>query len=89
MNMVYEFKTLKDLHRDSFNNRELVESSATSGCFCCLEMFASSRITEWTDKGLTALCPSCGIDSVLTDSACILTDKLLHKMNLEYFNFDY
>lgn len=35
------------------------------GCFYCITIYGSSEIKEWIDGGQTALCPHCGIDSVL------------------------
>jgi hypothetical protein len=37
------------------------------GCFYCLETFDGAEIRQWTDEGITALCPRCGIDSVLSE----------------------
>jgi len=34
-------------------------------CFYCCEEIKTSDIEEWTDKGHTAICPSCHIDSIL------------------------
>jgi len=45
------------------------------GCFYCLERFTPNEIEEWIDdengeKALaTALCPKCGMDSVLGNAA--------------------
>ena len=35
------------------------------GCFCCLQTFAASEVTDWIDDGDTPLCPHCGIAAVL------------------------
>ncbi len=37
------------------------------GCFYCLSTFPGAEIREWIDEGTTALCPKCGIDSVLSE----------------------
>ncbi|GAB3357535.1 hypothetical protein GCM10027430_26920 [Lysobacter tyrosinilyticus] len=64
-------------HTKSSNHREEIESSPLCGCFYCLETFPSSAIEDWVDwpegtpeelelsAGTTALCPRCGIDSVI------------------------
>lgn len=51
--------------------REML-SAARCGCFYCCETFEPAEITEWIDptaddpqSGETALCPRCGIDSVI------------------------
>lgn len=51
-------------------NREVLARSETAGCFRCKKMFDPSEVEEWTDTdsngvGQTALCPKCGMDSVL------------------------
>ena len=52
-------------HRHSIRHREELKSSDVCGCFCCLDTFDYRNISEWVDGGVTALCPSCGIDSVI------------------------
>ncbi len=68
---------LRPSHQYAYHNRELILQSVVCGCFYCLAMFSSDEIEEWTDEpknddkityGLTALCPKCGIDSVLSDN---------------------
>lgn len=39
------------------------------GCFFCEETFSPTEITEWIDKADTALCPKCGINSVIGDAS--------------------
>ena len=60
---------LEGQHRRSSNHREQILASAICGCFYCCETFAPTEIEEWVDEldgvGTTALCPRCGIDSVL------------------------
>ena len=56
------------VHKDCHSHRALVERSKTVGCFYCRSTFAPEDIKEWIDKEQTALCPLCGIDSVLPDS---------------------
>ena len=36
-------------------------------CFYCFHSFNPATLTEadWTDKGTTAICPNCGVDSLL------------------------
>ena len=56
---------LERAHKFSSNHRHLLENSAVCGCFHCGEMFTSDEITSWIDNDQTALCPVCGIDSIL------------------------
>lgn len=52
-------------HEWSSYHRETLRNSKVCGCFYCLEIFPSSEIENWTDDDDTALCPKCGIDSVI------------------------
>jgi len=60
---------LESAHRLCANHRATIESSALCGCFYCRTTFEAKEVTEWVDDEQTALCPKCGIDSVLGDSA--------------------
>lgn len=50
-----------------FYNRERLENCRVCGCCNCLQVFVPELIKRWTDDGLTACCPCCGIDSVVSD----------------------
>ncbi len=54
-------------HRHSSNHRQEIEASKVCGCFYCLAVFPPASIDEWCDEDGTALCPKCGIDSVIGD----------------------
>lgn len=60
-------------HPWSIAHRASIEASTRCGCFHCLACFAPDRIATWVDivdgVGVTALCPSCGIDAVIGDAA--------------------
>lgn len=58
---------LREIHKESSYHREDLEASKVCGCFFCLNLFSPKDIEEWIDKEQTALCPHCGIDSVLSD----------------------
>lgn len=80
---------LYEAHKFSSNHREYVEIGIC-GCFYCERIFDVSEtpIKEWTDKGTTAHCPFCGIDSVLP-GACLpqATDpKFLSAMHDAWFS---
>ena len=64
--------------------------SQKCGCFYCKSTFNTNEINDWTDeddeRGKTALCPNCGIDSVLSDEFPIDDNEFLKEMNKEYFN---
>lgn len=71
---------LKSTHYDCSLHRPLIERSKQVGCFYCLRLFSPSEIKKWIDDDQTALCPHCGIDAVLPDSANIAEEflKLMH-----------
>ena len=49
----------------SFHNKEAIESTKMVSCYFCCNVYPSSRIKHFVDSGATAICPICGIDSVL------------------------
>lgn len=58
-------------HKLSIRNRTILESGHLCGCFSCITVFPVSAIKEWTDDGQTAICPRCGIDSILPETVDI------------------
>ena len=84
---------LKQIHKFSACHEFKVKNSEVCGCFYCTQFFLSEDIEEWVNddfkdgrKGKTALCPKCGIDSVLPEvDDFTLNLKLLEDMNAEYF----
>jgi hypothetical protein len=64
------------------NHRTELDDSALCGCFFCFRTFGRSEIQIWIDKNQTALCPRCGIDSVIgTASGFVVDDRFLRKLN--------
>ncbi len=64
---------LEAAHKKSIFHRAEIEKSVICGCFHCEAVFPPAEIEHWTDKSKpkeqwTALCPECGIDSVLGDA---------------------
>jgi hypothetical protein len=73
-------------HGHCSDHRAEVMSSQTCGCFYCKETFGPAEIVEWVDDGKTALCPRCGIDSVIgSESGFPLTQDFLSEMNRYWF----
>jgi hypothetical protein len=72
-------------------------ASDLCGCFYCLEIFDPDEIMDWieegpgkttdiTDNGQTALCPKCGIDSVIgSASGYPITSEFLQRMKDYWF----
>lgn len=73
-------------HDASSNHQEAVSTSELCGCYCCMKTFTPSEIVETTDNEQTALCPKCGIDSVIGDqSGFPITTEFLDRMNKFWF----
>jgi len=77
--------TLEALHHLSFINKGGVDKSEDVGCFACEEVYSADQVTDWVDKGRTALCPICGIDSVLPDAWVAITPAMLEVLKQHYF----
>ena len=60
---------LESAHKHSSRHREEILASEVCGCFYCLATFPPGEIEDWIDEkkrvGETAICPRCGIDSVI------------------------
>lgn len=71
---------------------EEILNSRICGCFYCLETFRPDEIIEWhledeSGIGQTALCPKCGIDSVIgSDSGYPIEHSFLKKMKDFWFS---
>jgi hypothetical protein len=81
----------RDAHAHSSNHRAEIEASAACGCFYCCAQFSPAAIVEWVDddangRGKTAVCPRCGIDSVIGDaSGFAVSPKVLIEMRSYWF----
>lgn len=86
----YNKEFLELAHKRSIFHFKEVSESPKCGCFHCQTVFETSEITDWTDEqnesGKTALCPNCGIDSVLSNKLPIDDKGFLNEMNKKYFN---
>jgi hypothetical protein len=77
------------LARDhSVRNRDEILAGELCGCFYCTSVFAPSTVVDWAkdEGGDTAICPKCGIDSVLGDRAGYpLSEEFLRRMHEAWF----
>jgi predicted RNA-binding Zn-ribbon protein involved in translation (DUF1610 family) len=71
-------------HVFSGHHRKQLEHAGKAGCFYCLQFFDPSEVTEWIDDDQTALCPGCGIDSVLPVDEQV-TPEFLKAMQQSWF----
>ncbi|AEF21811.1 conserved hypothetical cytosolic protein [Pseudomonas fulva 12-X] len=62
---IFDSADIKETHKYSIRHRGELKNSETCGCFYCLDIFDYKNIEDWIGDGDTALCPSCGIDSVI------------------------
>jgi hypothetical protein len=83
-----------EAHRHCALHADEIRRSAVCGCFYCQSTFAPTEILEWIDDrnvgegrtGRTALCPKCGIDSVLGDASGFpMTREFLDAMHARWF----
>lgn len=85
-------------HRHAGQHRNAVQASGVCGCFYCLAIFPPGEVTEWIDwpadtpaaeenaRGQTALCPRCGIDSVIGDASGLpIAPEFLARMEAHWF----
>lgn len=75
-------------HSHSFNNQSEINASALCGCFNCLARYPPCEVQKWVveQKGeKTAICPACGIDTVIgSDSGFELDADFLRMMQAEF-----
>ena len=80
-------RMMKYLHF-TIENKQQVLASQTCRCANCLATFSGAEVTEFTDKGKTAICPKCGVDAVLPDCVEGLDDQLLQEIHDYWFEDD-
>ena len=74
----------------SIRNEESINNSDFCGCFHCISIFpvADVKLSDLIiekDGHRTAICPICGIDSVLGDASVEISAEILEMMNEYYF----
>ena len=73
-----------EAHKFSNNHMGAIQKDKVCGCFYCLKIFSPDEIDEWIiddnpcDRGGTAICPYCGIDSVIGESSGIPSPKIFY-----------
>ena len=77
-------------HKRSSIHRETLLLSEFCGCFHCCEIYSPKLIDEWVDEdeagiGQTAMCPKCGIDSVISVSGNVAESTDLLKRMQQYW----
>ena len=74
-------------HKYCINHKEKLLKDEKCGCFYCIKIFKPSEIVFWIIDPLeTAVCPYCGIDSVIGEySGYPITEEFLAKMHEVWF----
>ena len=86
--MKYSKELLHAAHKIPYANKTRLSVPQKCGCFYCLRFFSSEDIVDWSvDKpDWTAICPYCGIDSVIGENdGYPLTEDFLEEMFEEWF----
>ena len=81
----FDADTLAQLHRSSFRNRCRLQAAGRIACFGCLGEFEAKQVREYVDAGETALCPDCGLDTLIAVHGADAADTaLLRALNERY-----
>ena len=82
----YSIDDLIKAHEYCTNNKSEIFNNNICGCFYCLKIFNPKEIESWLAIEETALCPYCGIDSVIANnSGYRIFLRFLKKMNKYWF----
>ena len=65
--MTFSTEQLKAAHKHASRNRDAISRSDLCGCFYCEAVYPAAAVEKYTYPE-DALCPKCGIDSVLADA---------------------
>ena len=77
-----------EIHQFSSSNMQDFEENKKCGCFYCCKIFDSDEISQYIDDddGDTAVCPYCGVDSVIGEGHGFeISEELLKKMHDFWF----
>lgn len=85
--MTLSLDQLRAAHKHSSNHRDEIARSGVCGCFYCETTFAPDTVVQWIDNGQCAVCPNCGIDSVIGDASGlpVADPQFMSDMNLYWF----
>ena len=77
---------LENAHIHCTGNEGALRESTIAGCFYCSEIFRPTEVKDFLEGERTALCPRCGIDSVIGDrSGFPITERFLRRMHAYWF----
>lgn len=80
---------LEKAHSFSSDNKIALKKDKICGCFYCMKIFEPEKIRKWIpDNEQTAVCPYCGIDSIIGESSGFpVTKDFLKEMHLRWFGW--
>lgn len=86
-----EQANLRIAHQHASNHRAELHNSSACGCFYCCATFTVAAVVEWVDPdengvGQSAICPYCGVDSVIgSASGFAIQADFLNMMHRYWF----
>ena len=90
---IIDITDVEKAHKYSNNHKAELEKDSICGCFSCMEIYSPKEIEEWIiadndcDRKGTAICPKCGIDSVIGESSGYpITKDFLMAMHKHWFH---
>jgi hypothetical protein len=72
-------------HQHSRENRQVLAAGGACGCFHCQKTFDAADVVHWCDKNMTALCPFCHLDTVLSSRVDPIDPAFLRRMYTRWF----
>jgi hypothetical protein len=76
----------KAAHAESSLHKETLLKSRWVGCFYCEKIYRPNEVIKWVDDGKTAICPFCGIDSVIPATPERFDSDFFEQMEKIYFH---
>ena len=68
------------------SNRDELKKSQMAGCYYCCSVFKAAEVVNFLAEENTAMCPKCGIDSVIPETAGYpLTVEVLEELHRYWF----
>ena len=81
----------KEYAKHSRDNELEILQSHECGCYFCRHMFSARDVSDWVEENqhVMALCPECGMDTVIGDSSGVpLSKEMLKEMNEFFYGKD-
>lgn len=82
----------EEIFKHTTNNDIEILNSEKCSCLFCRHTYDARKIQDWIndEQGVTAICPECGMDSVVGDASGFVFDHdSLREINLAFYGEDY